>query len=54
MFDGLPELAPGATAVYTLTVTGTTPGGKRFQTRLVSDSIEQPLIHEEITKFYAE
>ena len=54
LFDSLPELAPGQSAVYTLRIKGTTPGSKRFQTRLVSESISEPLIHEEITKFYAE
>ena len=54
LFDSLPSLAPGKTAVYTLRVKGTTPGAKRFQTRLVSDRITEPLIHEEITRFYAE
>ena len=54
LFDSLPDLAPGKRAVYTLRVKGTTAGSKRFQTRLVSDSISEPLIHEEITKFYAE
>ncbi|NNJ27406.1 Large cysteine-rich periplasmic protein omcB [Planctomycetes bacterium LzC2] len=54
LFDSLPELAPGAKKVYTLRIKGTTPGSKRFQTRLVSESISEPLIHEEITKFYAE
>ena len=54
LFDRLPALKPGAAAVYTLRVRGTTPGSKRFQTRLVSDGISEPLIHEEITKFYGE
>jgi uncharacterized repeat protein (TIGR01451 family) len=54
LFDGLPELAPGAKKVYTLRVRGLTAGSKRFQTRLVSESISEPLIHEELTKFYAE
>ena len=54
LFDSLPELKPGKAAEYTIRVKGTTPGGKRFQTRLVSESISEPLIHEEITKFYAE
>ena len=54
LFDSLPELAPGQSAVYTLRIKGTTAGSKRFQTRLVSESISEPLIHEEITKFYAE
>ena len=54
LFDSLPELAPGAKKVYTLRIKGLTPGSKRFQTRLVSESISEPLIHEEITKFYAE
>ncbi|MFH5805530.1 hypothetical protein [Alienimonas sp. DA493] len=54
LFDSLPELEPGAKEVYTLRLKGTTPGSKRFQTRLVSESISEPLIHEELTKFYAE
>ena len=41
LFDSLPELKPGKTAVYTIRVTGTTPGSKRFQTRLVSESISR-------------
>ncbi len=54
LFDSLPELAPGAKKIYTLRIKGLTAGSKRFQTRLVSESISEPLIHEEITKFYAE
>ncbi|MEM9703017.1 MAG: hypothetical protein AAF907_11310, partial [Planctomycetota bacterium] len=54
LFDSIPEIAPGEKKVYTLRLKGTTAGSKRFQTRLVSESISQPLIHEELTKFYAE
>ena len=35
-------------------VRGTAAGDHRFQVRLASDSITEPLIHEELTHFYAD
>ncbi|MEX1095835.1 MAG: hypothetical protein WED34_07285 [Planctomycetales bacterium] len=47
-------LPPGQTAVYRVLVKGVTEGNHRFRARLASDSIQEPLIFEELTRFYAE
>lgn len=54
MFKSLPQLAPGQAAVFTVTVRGKIEGNHRFRARLASDSITEPLIFEELTKFYGE
>ncbi len=52
VFKSLAELAPGKTAIYRIQVRGTLEGNQRFRARLTSDSIQEPLIFEELTKFY--
>ena len=52
VFKSLAELAPGKTAVYRIHVRGTRAGNQRFRARLASDSIHEPLVCEEMTKFY--
>lgn len=54
IFKPLTELGPGKTIIYRVRVAGTTPGNLRFKARLASDSTPDPLIVEELTKFYAD
>lgn len=54
LFNDLPELAPGKTALFRIHVKGNAEGNQRVRARLTSESIEQELISEELTKFYAE
>lgn len=54
LFNDLPELAPGKTALFRVHVKGEAEGNQRVRARLTSESIEQELITEELTKFYSE
>ena len=54
VFKSLPELGPNKTAIFRVQVRGVQAGNQRFRVRMMSDSIQQPLIFEELTKFYAE
>ncbi len=54
LFNDLPQLAPGKTALYRIHVRGETEGNQRVRARLTSESIDQELISEELTKFSAE
>jgi uncharacterized repeat protein (TIGR01451 family) len=54
VFKSLDSLAPGKTAVYRIDVQGNVEGNHRFRARLASDSIQEPLIFEELTKFYGD
>lgn len=54
LFHALPQLAPGKTATYQIQVKATKAGSLRFRARLAADSIKDPLIFEELTKFYGE
>ncbi len=54
MFNDLPELAPGKTALFRIHVRGAAEGNQRVRARLTSESIEHELITEELTKFSAE
>jgi uncharacterized repeat protein (TIGR01451 family) len=54
LFNDLPELAPGKTALFRIHVKGNAEGNQRVRARLTSESIEQEIISEELTKFYAE
>lgn len=54
VFRSLPELPAGKTVVFMLHVTGAQAGNQRIRARLVSDSIQEPLTEEEITRFYAD
>jgi len=53
-FPPVEQLEPGKTALYRVVVKGTAEGKHRFRVRLTSDSIEEPLIHEELTHYYAD
>lgn len=54
IFKSLDELPPGKTALYRVHLRGTAAGDLRFRARLTSDSIQEPLIVEELTKFYGD
>jgi uncharacterized repeat protein (TIGR01451 family) len=54
VFKSLPSIAAGKTVTYQVHVKGTQEGSHRFRVRLASDSITEPLISEELTKFYGE
>jgi uncharacterized repeat protein (TIGR01451 family) len=54
VFRSLPELPPGQTATFLVHIKGSQAGNQRIRARLVSDSIQEPLTEEEITRFYAE
>jgi uncharacterized repeat protein (TIGR01451 family) len=54
LFNDIPELAPGKTALFRIHVKGQAEGNQRVRARLTSESIEQELITEETTKFEAE
>ncbi len=54
LFNDLPELPPGKTALFRIHIKGEAEGNQRVRARLTSESIEQELITEELTKFYAE
>jgi uncharacterized repeat protein (TIGR01451 family) len=53
-FRPITALAPGETAKFQVFVRGEKAGNMRFKTRLNSASISDPLISEELTKFYGE
>ena len=54
VFKSLPRIAPGQTATFKIKVKGKDAGHHRFRARLASESIREPLIFEELTKFYSE
>lgn len=54
VFQALPMLDADKAAVYRIIVRGTSDGYQRFRARLASDSIQEPLLVEELTKFYGE
>lgn len=54
VFRSLPALPPGKTATFLVHIKGSQAGNQRIRARLVSDSIQEPLTEEEITRFYAE
>jgi len=52
VFKALGDLAPGDSVTYQVIVRGTVEGNHRFRARLASDSIRDPLLFEELTRFY--
>ena len=54
VFKAMSGLAPGKTAIYQIHIQGTEEGNQRVRTRLTSDSIQEPLTVEELTRFYAD
>jgi uncharacterized repeat protein (TIGR01451 family) len=53
-FQPIPQIGPGKTAIYRVYVRGKRAGNHRFRVRLIADSIKEPLVSDEMTKFYAE
>jgi uncharacterized repeat protein (TIGR01451 family) len=53
-FHPISLIDPGKTAIYRVYVKGLKPGNHRFRVRLIADSIKEPLVCDEMTKFYAE
>jgi len=51
-FHPVAELGPGKSATFTLKVKGQASGNIRLRSRLTSDSIEEPIVADEQTKFY--
>lgn len=54
VFKSLPGLPAGKTATFRIFVQGTEEGNQRLRARLTSDSIQEPLTVEELTRFYAD
>ncbi|WP_291179734.1 hypothetical protein [Gimesia sp.] len=52
VFKSLGDLAPGESVQYQVLVRGSVEGNQRFRARLASDSIRDPLLFEELTRFY--
>ena len=53
-FHPISLIDPGKTAIYRVYVKGLKAGNHRFRVRLIADSIKEPLVCDEMTKFYAE
>ena len=54
VFQPIATLAPNATSVFKVHVASAEAGNLRFRARLSSDTIIEPLIEEELTRFYGE
>ncbi len=54
VFKALPQLAPGQQAIFRVQVKGVVEGTHRLRARVTSDSLDEPLLMEEATKFYAD
>ncbi len=54
IFKPLIELAPGKTTLYHVYIRGVAEGNQRIRARLTSESFQEPLVFEEMTKFYAD
>ncbi|NOX54378.1 MAG: DUF11 domain-containing protein [Planctomycetes bacterium] len=54
IFQALPQLLPEKTALFRLHVRGTAAGDHRVRAQLSSDSVQEPLVVDELTKFYAD
>ncbi|SFJ68455.1 DUF11 domain-containing protein [Planctomicrobium piriforme] len=54
IFRELPEVAAGQSLTFKVNVAAASPGSLRFRAHLSSQSIQEPLTAEEMTKFYGE
>lgn len=54
VFKAMPSLAAGKTATFRIQIKGSEEGNQRIRARLTSDSIQEPLTVEELTRFYAD
>ena len=53
-FQPLAELAAGDSQTFKIKVSSQVPGNLKFRARLTSASVSEPLVADEITKFYAD
>lgn len=53
-FKPVSQLAPGQESVFKVHVKGLSEGNQRVKARLSSDSLPEPLVQEEQTKFYSD
>ncbi len=53
-FKPLPELGSGAKAIYVIRVNGKQAGNLRMRAKLTSTASPEPVVVEEVTKFYAD
>jgi hypothetical protein len=53
-FKPLPQLAPGQDSVFRVHVQGVQDGNQRVKARVTSDTLSDPLVQEEPTKFYSD
>ena len=53
-FKPLPELGAGAKVTYVIRVSGMEAGNLRMRARLTSSASPEPVVVEEVTKFYAD
>ncbi len=54
VFKPLSSIAQGESQTFRVKVTSTVAGNLRFRTRVSSASVSEPLVSEELTKFYAD
>ena len=54
MFKTLPQIAPGEETVFRVHVKGLRDGNERVKVLVSSDSLTEPLVQEEQTKFYSD
>ena len=54
VFRAIPELNPGESLKFKVKVVSQTAGNLRFRAKLSSASVAEPIITEELTKFYAD
>lgn len=54
IFKPLPQLSPGQESVFRIHLKGVEEGNQRVKARVSSDTISEPLVQEEQTKFYSD
>jgi len=54
VFDSLRTLPPGKTAIFEVEIRSIQAGSHRFRARVSSDSIQQPLLSDELTQVYSD
>jgi uncharacterized repeat protein (TIGR01451 family) len=53
-FDPIRSLPPGKTAIFEVEIRSIQAGSHRFRARVVSDSLQQPLVADELTQVYSD
>ena len=54
MFKPLSQLSPGQETVFRIHLKGVEEGNQRVKASVSSDTISEPLVQEEQTKFYSD